>query len=245
VEGAAQESNRRAMKDLHRTPVIRLEVLFHAFTVKKGFKAWVVGKKIVSILSKSACKSDPSLLVCRVFFPKIVLQSKITAYVPSASIRDILIHPDIDGRRSKWIVKILEFELEIRPTKLIKGQGLAKLLAEANCQALGVSFINECSEIWQDQLSDADPQEEPPLERCPWYKDVIYFLQELRPPDGLQRNKARALKLKEIKYCLVDQVLYWKDPLGVILKCMNPQEAQRIIVEFHDSLCGGNHFGKP
>jgi hypothetical protein len=37
--------------------------------VKKGFKSWVVGKKVVSIRSKSACKSDPSLLVRRVFFP--------------------------------------------------------------------------------------------------------------------------------------------------------------------------------
>jgi hypothetical protein len=60
-------------------------------------------------------------------------------------VKDILTQPDIDERRSKWIAKILEFDLEIRPIKIIKGQGLAKLLAEANCKALGVSFINECS----------------------------------------------------------------------------------------------------
>jgi hypothetical protein len=54
----------------------------------------------------------------------------MTAYVPSASVTDILVEPDIDERRSKWIANILEFNLEIRPTKLMKGQGLAKLLAE-------------------------------------------------------------------------------------------------------------------
>ena len=80
-------------------------------------------------------------------FRTYVLQSKIIAYVPSASVKDILIQLDIDRRRGKWIAKILEFDLEIRPTKLIKGQGLAKLLAEENCQALGISFINECSGI--------------------------------------------------------------------------------------------------
>jgi hypothetical protein len=74
-----------------------------------------------------------------------VLHSKVTAYVPSASVKDILVHPDIDGRRSKWIAKILEFDLEIRPTKSIKGQGLAKLLAEVNYKALGVDFANACS----------------------------------------------------------------------------------------------------
>jgi len=79
-------------------------------------------------------------------FRTYILQSKIIAYVPSAAVKDILIQPDIDGR-SKWIAKILEFDLEIRPTKLIKGQGLAKLLAKANCQALGISFINKCSGI--------------------------------------------------------------------------------------------------
>jgi hypothetical protein len=74
-----------------------------------------------------------------------VLHSRIIAYVPSAAIKDILIQPGIDGRRRKWIAKILEFDLEIKPTKLVKGQGLAKLLAEYNCRALRVNFINTCS----------------------------------------------------------------------------------------------------
>jgi hypothetical protein len=50
-----------------------------------------------------------------------VLHSRVTAYVPSASMKDILIQLDIDGRRGKWIAKILEFDLEINPTKLVKG----------------------------------------------------------------------------------------------------------------------------
>jgi hypothetical protein len=175
-------------------------------------------------------------------FRTYILQSRIITYVPSAAVKDILIQPDIDGRRSKWITKILEFDLEIRPTKLIKGQGLAKLLAEANCQALGISFISECSDIQQDRLSDIDHQREPPLDRCPWYKDVIYFLQELQPPYGLQRRKARALKLKAVKYYLINQMLYWKDPLGVLLKCISPPEAEKVMAEFHSSLSGGHHF---
>jgi hypothetical protein len=56
------------------------------------------------------------------------------------------------------------------------------------------------------------------------------------------KSKARDLKLKAIRYCLIDQVLYWKDPLGVLLRCLDPQEAQKIMFDFHDSLCGGHHF---
>ena len=36
----------------------------------------------------------------------------------------------------------MEFDLEIIPTKLIKGQGLARLLAESNCKVLDVNLIS-------------------------------------------------------------------------------------------------------
>jgi hypothetical protein len=147
-----------------------------------------------------------------------VLHSKIIAYVPSASVKDILIQPDIDEKRGKWIAKILEFDLEIKPTKLIKGQGLAKLLAESNCRALGINFINE-----QTESSNRGSQSTVPLVECTWYKDILYFLQELKPPDGLGKSKARALKLKAVRYCLIDQTLYWKDHQGVLLRCLDPQ----------------------
>jgi hypothetical protein len=60
-------------------------------------------------------------------------------------VKDILIQLDIDGRRSKWITKILEFDLEIKTTKIVKGQGLSKLLVESNYKSLGVKFINTFS----------------------------------------------------------------------------------------------------
>jgi hypothetical protein len=62
-------------------------------------------------------------------FSTYVLHSKIIAYVPTNAIKDILVQPDSDGRRGRWLAKIQEFNLEVKPTKLVKGQGLAKLLA--------------------------------------------------------------------------------------------------------------------
>jgi hypothetical protein len=77
------------------------------------------------------------------------------------------------------LTKILEFDLEIKPTKLVKGQGLARLLVESNCKYLGVNFINTFSENQQAELSDIGPQVSPPLAECAWYKDIIFFLQKL------------------------------------------------------------------
>ena len=48
--------------------------------------------------------------------------------MPNAVVKEILTQPDSKGKRGRWIVKIMEYDIEIKPTKLVKGQGLAKLL---------------------------------------------------------------------------------------------------------------------
>ena len=48
------------------------------------------------------------------------------------------------------------------------------------------------------------------------------------PPD-MDRSKKRAFKLKAAKYCIIENNLYWKDPIGILLICVNEEEAQRII----------------
>jgi hypothetical protein len=124
------------------------------------------------ILEKQTYALVKALKAFRIYF----LHSKIVAYVPSASVKEILIQPDIDGKRCKWIAKILEFDLEIKPTKLVKGQGLSRLLDESNCKSLGVNFMNIKSKNQQDEMVDKGSHVSPNLEKCTWYKDIIYFL---------------------------------------------------------------------
>ena len=88
------------------------------------------------ILEKQAYALVKSLKAFRMY----VLQSHITAFVPTAFVKDIIIQGDSEGKRGKWIAKIQEYDLDIHPTKLIKGQGLAKILSESNYQALGINF---------------------------------------------------------------------------------------------------------
>jgi len=91
------------------------------------------------MLEKHVYAFVKSLKAFRVY----ILHAQIIAYVPSFYVREILVQPNIDGKRSKWVNNILEFDLEIKPTKLIKGQGLAKLLAEENCRVLGLKFMDD------------------------------------------------------------------------------------------------------
>jgi hypothetical protein len=82
-------------------------------------------------------------------FITYVFHSKVIAYVPTSFVKDILVQADSDGKRGRWLAKIQEFDLEIKPKKLVKGQGLAKLLAESNFRALGINK-SQGEEEWVD-----------------------------------------------------------------------------------------------
>jgi len=75
-----------------------------------------------------------------------ILHSHTTAYIPNIPVKNILTQPDPEGKRGKWIAVLLEYDLKIKPTKLIKGQGLARLMAQTNCELLGINFTTDMSE---------------------------------------------------------------------------------------------------
>ena len=79
-----------------------------------------------------------------------MLQSVITSYVPTVAVKYILVQGDSEGKRGKWIAKIQVYDMEIKLTKLIKVQGLAKILSESNCQALGINLSMTGGEAQED-----------------------------------------------------------------------------------------------
>ena len=38
---------------------------------------------------------------------------------------------------------------------------------------------------------------------------------------------------KVLKYVLIDQVLYWKDPVGILLKCLDRSKVDVVTAELH------------
>jgi hypothetical protein len=44
--------------------------------------------------------------------------------------------------------------LEIKPTKLIKGQGLEKLLEKSNCKSIGINLISQTSKPFLESLEE-------------------------------------------------------------------------------------------
>jgi hypothetical protein len=169
-------------------------------------------------------------------FRVYILHSHTIAYVLNVVIKDILTQDRPDGIRGKWIAAILEYDIDIKSTKLIKGQGLAKLMAECNFHALDINFLDVADELGEM----VTPNVREVFLNSPWYAELIYVLHNLQAPPGLTKTKARFFKLKALKFCILDGNLYWKDPAGILLNCLLKDEADKVLQEFHAGECGGH-----
>jgi len=127
-----------------------------------------------------------------------ILHSHIIVFVPNAVEKDILTQNDTDGKRGMCIAVILDYDIEIKPTK----QGLTKLMAKSNLHTLDINFITalDGEEKSVQQVSES-------FVTSPWYTNIVYVLQHLQAPPDLKKTKERFLKLKSVKF----YILLWAD----------------------------------
>jgi hypothetical protein len=78
----------------------------------------------------------------------------------------------------------------------------------------------------------------------PWYVDIIYVLDNLQAPPGVSKTKARFLKLKAVKFYILENSLYWKDLRGILLSCLLEDDAKQAIQEFHKGDYVGHNYWK-
>ena len=90
------------------------------------------------------------------------------------------------------------FDLDIKPTKLVKGQGLCKLTAEAHDR------INE-DHGWENELAlwCSEALYIPPGKES-WYGKMIYLLHHGTCPENLNPKERRALRLKSAQCHLIN-----------------------------------------
>ena len=113
------------------------------------------------------------------------------------------------------------------------------MMTNSNCESLQTNFLSSKS----NQL-DTEVEVMADFVASPWYSDVVYVLRNLQAPEGLSKSRARSIKLKAAKFCILNQYLYWKDLGGVLLNCLLENEAQHTVKEFHKGDCGGHHSWK-
>ena len=60
----------------------------------------------------------------------------------------------------------------------------------------------------------------------------------------MEKTRARCVKFKAVKYCILNGCLYWKDLGGILLNCLLEEEEKQMIKYFHEGDCGGHHYWK-
>jgi hypothetical protein len=67
-----------------------------------------------------------------------------------------------------------------------------------------------------------------------WRKEIVDYLVDP------SRKVSRKLRYKAIKFVLLDDSLLYKSLDGVLLRCLGPGEAKKMMSEVHDGICGAH-----
>jgi hypothetical protein len=121
------------------------------------------------------------------YFINYILTSHVTAYVPYPPIRMMLSQQLREGRWANWLAKLQEYDIEIKPLKVVKGQGLCKLIG-------GIESINiDKTLATQDEV----------ITISEWYKNIVFYLKSGKFPNGMTTKERRSLKMKSNSYVLI------------------------------------------
>ena len=102
--------------------------------------------------------------------------------VTHPSVKDFLLNKDLNTQRAGRITKAMEYNIEIKVTKLVRGKGLCEQVAET-----GNNSSNNDSDVVLAQIDE----EKPTIMNVQndWIDDMVNFIQTGRCPKGLDRAK--------------------------------------------------------
>jgi hypothetical protein len=157
-------------------------------------------------------------------FQTYILNSHVIAYAPSSPMKMLRNQQLREGKWANWLEKIQEYDIKIKSLKAIKGQGLSKLIMD------GDSIDGMISISVGEPLADSE-----------WYRDIIFYLRFGQFPVTMNPKERRTLKMKVNQYVLIADILFKSNFDGILLRCVDENQAQELIREFHEGICGG-HF---
>jgi hypothetical protein len=75
-----------------------------------------------------------------------------------------------------------------------------------------------------------------------WYDDIKFCLEHGSSPCHLDPTKRRVLRLKFASFQLINGILFCQNFDGVLMRCLEKDEAEKVLLELHAGEVGG-HFG--
>jgi len=153
--------------------------------------------------------------------------------------RSLFTQQEMGERRGNWMTFIQEFDPEIKPEKIVKGQGFYKLAIDSQ-DLLGPYYSRWDNELtlWCSEILYIPPSNDS------WYSNLFYFFHHGTCLEHLNPKEIRALQLKSSQYCLINFAVLWNNYYGVFLRCLEKEEAEKVLKYLHNGPTGGHFVGE-
>eukprot|EP00253_Pinus_taeda_P035379 PITA_35379 len=117
-------------------------------------------------------------------FRPFLLKTYTKIIVPFPAVRNLLVQKDVGKKRENWVTALQEYDAEIKPANIVKGQGFCRMLAGASHISEMQSLDSEI-QVYEVSLNDFESRMnyDYVLLRCIEKYEVEKVLQELH--DGL------------------------------------------------------------
>ena len=77
----------------------------------------------------------------------------------------------------------------------------------------------------------------------PWYYDILRYIRDQQYPELANDNDKRTLRRLAMLFFLDGEVFYKNGKDQILLRCVNANEANKIVHEIHESVCGTHASG--
>jgi len=84
---------------------------------------------------------------------------------------------------------------------------------------------------------------EEPSSEPPWFFDIMNYIKDRTYPTGISDNDKKTLKHLAMGFFLISEVLYKRSHDDTLLRCVDADEARKIMMEVHKGICGTHSNG--
>lgn len=153
-----------------------------------------------------------------------------------------------------------EYDIEIKPTKIFRGKGLCELAIEImdnkdKCQDEEEEEYIKVHEMEYHiiELNKYEWESEAQLygreilqistSTDTWYYGLKYYLSQGECLENMD-SKRRALQHISMQYHLINDILFQNNPEVVLLRCLEKDDVERVVIDLPDGPMGEHYVGK-
>jgi hypothetical protein len=147
-------------------------------------------------------------------FKSYLLKSRTKIVVPYLAMRNLLAQKELGEKRENSMTSLQEYDLEIVPTQIVKGQGLCKLVVDSIEKLERQIYTSTINQHDEKQICCAQTMTNSS------YENIRFYLMHRSSTHNLDPKNRRALRLESPSFQLINDIIFQKKFDGVFLRCL-------------------------